>query len=260
MSENTTNWGPMDADKREAINRALLPEDGEGKSGEEKGEEKPLVPKAVSASVAGIWVGMVSLILFLRLFAVSDWKWTVAAELVDSFNFDDAISIFMGTLFERPHITAAFVALMLPLGIFRDYWLARAHALKTRANNWFVIAGLIATLYVLVRSFGMWWALIVAVTLTLLLVTVSILWTKGRARMTLSKVGRHVGALLVAFLVYLSVAVDTPWMSKERIETETSVYYGYVLEAEPGFLKVLTMEREVLLLPDADVLSRTIEE
>lgn len=219
----------------------------------------PPLPHAKTA-VAGIWVGIVSLILVLRLFAVSGWDWRVAASLVDSFSFDDALSVFMGTLFERPHITGFIVLIALPVAIARDYWLARTHSFTSRANNGAVALGLIATLYVLVRTFHVWWTLWATIALTILLIGASLIWQKGVAHTLLSRAGRHTGAIVIAVLVYLSVTVDTPWITKEKIETEVSTYYGYVLESDPGFLKVLTDDREVLILPDPDVVARTILE
>lgn len=227
-------------------------------SGKTKTPVSPL-PNAETA-VAGIWVGVVSLILMLRLFAVSGWDWRVAASLVDSFSFDDALSIFMGTLFERPHITGFLVAVILPVVIARDYWLARTHSFKSRANNGAVALGLMAALYVLVRTFHVWWTLWATVVLTILLVGASLIWQKGVARNLLSRAGRHSGALVVAVLVYLAVTVDTPWITEEKIETEVSTYFGYVLEDNPGFLKVLTKDRDVLILPDSDVVARTLVE
>lgn len=207
---------------------------------------------------AGLAVGLISLFLFTRLFAVSHWNWSAAAALVDSFSFDDAISIAFGTLFERPLITGLLVALILPLGIFRDYWLATKNAVQTRAKNWFFILAMVATVYVLIRTFQMWWALATVLILTAILIGLSMIWKKGRGHKALSRLGKHVGLLLLAGLIILSVTVDTPWMSKERIVVNEGTIYGYVLQADPGFLKILTEDREVLILPDEDVVSRTL--
>lgn len=218
----------------------------------------PPVASQAKAAVTGLWVGVVTLVLFLRVFAVSGWNWEVAAAVIDSVNFDDAISIFLGTLFERPGITGALVAVLLPVAISRDYWLARAHALRSRASNGFVVLGLAATTYVLVRTFHMWWVVWVTAAMTVVLIIASIVWRKGIAHDIIVRVGKHMGFLLVLTLMYLSISVDTPWMSKERIDTDVSTYFGYVLENNPGFLKVLTDDHEVIILPDGDVLSRTI--
>lgn len=218
------------------------------------------IPSGAKAAVTGLWVGIVTLVLFLRLFAVAGWNWEIAASVVDSMDFDDAISIFLGTLFERPVITGILVGILLPAAVTRDYWLAQAHALKTRANNGFVIFGLIVAAYVLVRTFQMWWLVWMILAITVILIAASLIWRKGIGREILSKVGKHMGFLLAATLLYLAVSVNTPWMSKERIETDVATYYAYVLESDPGFLKVLTDDREVLIFPDSDVKSRTIIE
>lgn len=213
---------------------------------------------SIAAWTAGIWVGMISLVLVFRLFAVSDWNWEVASFLVDSFNFDDALSILMGTLFERPHITGILVAFLLPFTLFRDYWLARARAITSRTNNWFIILGLLSVVFVLVRSFSMWWVVIVAAVLSAALIVASIVWTKGMAHNTLMRIAKSLGLVTILTILYLAVAVNTPWIPQEIIETDATVHYGYVLDADPGFLRVLTDDREVLLLPDQDVISRTL--
>ncbi len=207
---------------------------------------------------AGITVGLVSLLLVLRLFAVADWNWEVAASLADSFNFDDAVSILLGTLFERPRVSGILISIALPLAFFRDYWLSRKGISSTRANNWFLIVALLATAYVLTRSFEMWWLFAVTAVLTLALITMGILVkTKGWNR-TLSRLGSHVGVLFGVALLLLASTVDTPWVERERIETDSGTMYGYVLESDPGFLKVLTEDREVLIIPDSEVTSRTL--
>ncbi|MEV7196439.1 hypothetical protein AB0N81_32265 [Streptomyces sp. NPDC093510] len=61
------------------------------------------------------------------------------------------------------------------------------------------------------------------------------------------------GAMLLG-----AATITTPWVPLERIELgHAKGLRGYVMQAEPGFLKVLTeREREFLILPDDDVRSR----
>lgn len=211
-------------------------------------------------SASGLTMGLIAILLMFRLFAVSKWNWHVATELVDSFTLDDAISIGFGTLFERPHVTGAVLALAIPLSLFHDYWLARSKDTKARAGNWFLIVGMVTIVYVLVRTFDMWWPAIVATVLTVALLAIAALWTRGKGRPLLARLGKPVGLFLAAAFLALAVSIETPWMSRERIETEGQTFYGYVLETNPGFLKILTDDREVLIMPDEDVLSRTIME
>lgn len=207
---------------------------------------------------AGITVGLVTMLLFLRLFAVARWDWTVAASLAESFNFDDAVSIALGTLFERPVITGVIISLVLPVALFRDYWLSSVKATWSRANNWFLIVALVVTAYVLTRTLGYWWVLASAVILALGLIVSSRLakkkgWSRGLAR-----IGTHLGIVVGVLLLVVATTIETPWVEEELIETKDESFYGYVLDSDPGFLKIMTVDREIVIMPDSNVISRTI--
>lgn len=215
-------------------------------------------PWFVKAGEAGITVGLLSMILVLRLFAVSDWNWGVGASLAESFNVDDALAIILGTLFERPTLSGVILAVALPLGFFREYWMARHGLTKSRANNWFTLVALIATAYVLTRTFDLWWIFATAAVLTIVFVTFAKVSRAHQWHLHLSKVGTHLGIVVGIALLIVAATIDTPWMEQERIDTKTELINGYVLEASPGFLKVMTVEREILILPDSEVTGREI--
>ncbi len=231
----------------------------QGTDAGDKQKAQPLVHDPFrKLSSSGVAAALVITLLMFRLFAVSGWDWQVATEIVDSFSVADALSIGLGTLFERPVITGALIVVALPLSLFRDYWLAQGTNTRARANNAFLVLGMLTVLVVLIRTFQMWWALVSAVLLTIVLVLIGYLWRKGTARPLLAQLGKHVGIFLAVAALILSAVIQTPWMARERIETPVEVIYGYVLENNPGFLKVLTDDREVIILPDVDVTSRTI--
>lgn len=209
---------------------------------------------------AGITVGLVAMILVLRLFAVSDWEWGVAASLSESFSIDDALSIVLGTLFERPQLSGVILSVALPFALFREYWLRKHGLTKTRANNWFTIVILIAVSYVLLRTFHMWWTAAISLALLVLLFAAGPISKRFNLHVSLAKVGTHVGILVGVALLVIASAIDTPWVENERIETTSGVVEGYVLDASPGFLKVMTDDREILILTDSEVTSRTILE
>ena len=213
---------------------------------------------AKTGGEAGITVGLVTLLLFLRMFAVADWNWTVVASLTESFNFDDAFSILLGTLFERPTICGILIAIALPLAIYRDYWLSKRDLGKTRANNWFIIVVLLATAYVLTRTLHMWWVIVWSVALTALLILVSKLAKRKGWRRQVARLGTHVGIVIGVALLAVASTVDTPWVEREQIVLQEETIYGYVLDSDPGFLKIMTDDREILITPDSDVVSRTI--
>lgn len=215
-------------------------------------------PWFIKAGEAGITVGLLSMILVLRLFAVADWDWEVGASLAESFNVDDALAIILGTLFERPTLSGTIIAVALPLGFFREYWMAKYGLTKSRANNWFTLVALFATGYVLTRTFDLWWIFATAAFLTVAFIAFAKISKAHQWHIQLSKVGTHLGILVGMALLVVAATIDTPWMEQEQIDTKTEAITGYVLEASPGFLKIMTDEREILILPDSEVTSREI--
>ena len=274
----STNSQPTNTDAQPG--HAATPEDAHGvvadmwadKGGELTAEEKATAKKAReealdaasadpvfrTASEAGLTVGLLALLLFLRVFAVARWNWSVAASLAESFNFDDAASIMLGTLFERPVVSGIVIVIALPLAIFRDYWLASGKFSKARTNGWFLIVALIATAYVLTRTLEHWWILSLSAVFTVVLLGASMLARQRGWSRSLARFGAHLGIAVGAILLVVASTVDTPWVERERVETQEQVLYGYVLEAQPGFLKFMTEDRQVLILPDSDVVSRTL--
>lgn len=210
-----------------------------------------------TASGAGITAGVIVLFLFLRILAVSDWNWQVAAEIADSFNFDDAISIAFGTLFERPDLTGIVITIVLPLVLFRLFILARYHGSRGSLTDWLLAVSLVATQVVLVRSFSLWWPVIAPVVLAIGLVIVYMLLKKRDTPPWFTQLGKRAGAIMVAALLVLATTVNTPWSPEEIIVTKSGQLQGYVLENTSGYLRVLTTDREVVIFTNADVISRT---
>lgn len=204
----------------------------------------------------GLTAGFVALFLFIHVLAVSGWNWNTAADIADSFNFEDSISIVFGTLFELPVLTGAFAAIILPIALFRLYWTRKTATVSSSMKNLFIVAAIGATEYVLIRSFGMWWPAITTAVIFTLLVIVSLVWVHGKAHRFIANLGKHTGILLLIGLGTLGLLVDTPWMPREHIETQDGLIQGHVLEATPGFLKVLTDDREVLIMLDSEIVSR----
>lgn len=207
-----------------------------------------------------VTAGMIVLFLFVRVLAVSDWNWDTAADVADSFNFDDSVSIAFGTLFERPHLTGIVISLILPAAMFRLYWL-RKDKERNGFADWFIVVTLALTLFVIVNSFSIWWPIYVSGVLLVLFAIASFFLDRGRGRKFFSRLGKHAGtALLVAMLV-ISLTINTPWMPMEKIETTNhGTIYGYVLETDPGFLKIMAENREVTIVTTAEVQSRTVYE
>lgn len=206
---------------------------------------------------AGVTAGVIVLFLFLRILAVSDWNWEVAAEIAESFDFDDAVPIVFGTLFERPYLTGAIVTLVMPLALFRIFIMQRRDSLRLAFTDVLVVVCLVATQIVLVRSFSLWWTVIAPVAITVALVIVFLIVHKRGGRGWMTRLGKHAGSILVLAILFLAVTVKTPWSPEETIETDSGTIKGYVLETTPGFVRVLTVDREVKILNDSEIKRRT---
>ena len=204
----------------------------------------------------GLTAGFLAVFLFIHVLAVSGWKWETAADIADSFNFDDSISIVFGTLFELPVATGLITSLILPIVIFRIYWTRKNEQLAALIKDLFIAGGILSTQYVLINSFNMWWPTVLGLILLVILLILSRVWVKGKGAKFIANIGRHVGTLLLLCLVVLGLVVDTPWMPRERLETNDGVMTGHVLEVTPGFVKLLTDDREVVILISGDVKSR----
>ncbi len=208
----------------------------------------------------GITAGFLAVFLFIHVLAVSGWKWETAADIADSFDFDDSISIIFGTIFELPIATGFITAIILPIVVFRIYWTRKDARTGALIKDLFIAGGILSTQYVLIHSFDMWWPTVLGLVLLVLLLILSRIWVRGKGAKFISNLGRHVGTLLLLSLVILGLVVDTPWMPRERLETSDGVMTGHVLEVTPGFVKLLTDDREVVILISGDVKSReTIE-
>lgn len=206
--------------------------------------------------IGTVTAALVAVFLFVRVLAVSKWDWGVASDIADSFDFDDAVSIFFGTLFELPIATGIIVSVVLPLSIFRMFWLSRHRDRSGTITDIFVIITLAVTLFVLIRSYAMWWPLVIVIIVTAGLITAALLPEDARVRKVLSRLGRNTGVLLVVSLMVLAVTVSAPWMSREEITYQGKAIHGYVLDENAGFVKVLTDSHEVLYLKVSDIEER----
>ncbi|MFF0742427.1 hypothetical protein ACFYVL_18705 [Streptomyces sp. NPDC004111] len=124
-----------------------------------------------------------------------------------------------------------------------------------------VLAGV--TAYIL--SFHAWWLLPLSVAVTALMAGLGAVTRGGHGQVGAASrwAGKHLmGLVMAAVVVTLLVSaavVRTPWMPLERVEVKerSAPLIGYVLEAEPGFLKFMTeKDRHFLILNEGDVKSR----
>lgn len=208
------------------------------------------------AKGAGVTAIVVAMALFIRIMAVSGWDWDTAAELAEAFDFDDAVPIFFGTLFELPHLTGLAAAILLPLSAYRLYTIQHSKDKFAKITDWLIIVILAIILFVLVNSYNMWWPIILLVVFSAAISIFVSFVHRGHVLSLLDKVSRRTGTILVIFLLILSVVVTTPWNTREEIGTTKGPIHGHVIEVTPGFVKVLTDDREVKVLLTNDITYR----
>ena len=221
-------------------------------------EQEPERSAGAGATV-GLSAGLVTMFLLLRLLAVSGWDWAHAGAIADSFDFSDAIPIVLGTLFSAPDFTGALIAVLLPLAAIGMLWPGvrrqRPHLLAAVM----LVAALIGGAVAFAHTYHSWWILIAAAIIGAAVSALYALFTHGRVHRAVQWVLRSVGMLTVLAAFVLAVVADTPWMSREHLElTGDRAIEGYVLDVSPGFVKLITDDRDVDIIPTGDIESRTI--
>lgn len=204
------------------------------------------------AAVAGVF-------LVLRMLAVAHWDWHSVATIADTFDFSDAFPIAFGTVAGQPVLTGVFVALLLPPVAMRCLWPAERHR-GTVSVDLILSAVLLVTIAIsMTVTFDNPWTLVGAAVFGLLITTARLWWRRtGVIADLVVSLTRRLGMIAAGAVLILAAVNDAPWVSEERIHTDHGVIDGYVLEAEPGFLHVLTENRDVIIIPDSTVSEREI--
>lgn len=206
----------------------------------------------------GLGAGVAVLFLLLRLFAVSGWNWQTAAAVVDTVNFDDAISIVFGTLFARPEVTSVLVMVLFPLSIVAILWPLSGHR-RWQLSSVLTIATFGAVTVSLVSTMREWWLPAGMVIVAVVVIVLRRVWHSGAGHQVIAFLTRSIGWLALAAVLLLAVIVDTPWVVRERIVTQDETLDGYVMQVQPGFLKILKeSNREFVIIESGSVRSRTI--
>ncbi|PIF04962.1 MAG: hypothetical protein CSA63_00220 [Propionibacterium sp.] len=205
----------------------------------------------------GVVSGAVLFIL-LRILAVAHWDWTVAGLIAESMHFHDAIGIVLGTLFWRADMTAVAVMVLTPVAAVSLIWRIK-HRRPAQIAVVFALPLLVAATVSLTASQHMWWLPLGVVVLFVVLLLLWKYWGTEKGKRAFQRLLLATGALVAVWLFLFAVLIDTPWVGREHIEiTDRGVVDGYVLEVEPGFVKVLAEEpREISFVLPADIESRT---
>ena len=206
-----------------------------------------------SSRDVGLTAIVITAVLFLRIMAVAGWKWETAAELADSFDFSDAVPIFFGTLLELPIVTGIAAAIILPLAGYRLFLISRTAPVSRRILDWLIIALTVVLLFVLWHSYAMWWPAALAAATSLAVFLFVRFVHHGAVLNDLKAISRRVGTLVLILLLVLAVFVRTPWNPREEIGINGEVVHGHVVETSPGFLKILTDDRELIIVLSGDV-------
>lgn len=206
----------------------------------------------------GTTAGVAVLFLILRLLAISGWDWSTVGAVADTFSFSDAPAIFLGTLLGSPTLTGILLGVLLPLSVVRLAWPVSAGGQQITAAGLLLPVALLASTAAWVGSFHAIWVVVLALGVALVAVLARLLARHGRAHDIVVHLIRSVGLFAVAGFLALAVLVDTPWMSHERIVLDDSTIEGYVLSTDSNFVRILTDEREVIIVQSWDVQSRTI--
>nr|AFJ68083.1 hypothetical protein [Streptomyces nobilis] len=212
------------------------------------------------------------LFLVLRLFAVSGYDWHTAFAVLHTMDVDDSVSIVMGTLMADPLAAAVYLALLTPLAVLW-LWLSLREARQLDAGDpaqgrptrpgpksgILLLLGALVPLGAYVWSFHAWWLPLTALAVGIVLFAIG-RGTKadGRLQQLARWTGRRLGMLILVGWLLAAATVRTPWVPLERIDLRDGAHLrGYVLQAEPGFLKLLTEHRrDFRILTDQEVGSR----
>lgn len=146
--------------------------------------------------------------------------------------------------------------MLLPLTLINLVWSATPARGRTFPRLLLPLAVLVASATWLLSFAGAWFFAVAAVT-AVLVTGVRVAWRRGRGSQLIHQLLRRVGTLSVCALLVLAVAVQTPWMSHERVSTTDGPVTGYIVDDEPGFVKVLTENRDIII-DTADVTGREL--
>lgn len=145
---------------------------------------------------------------------------------------------------------------LFPLTAIRLVW--PIHDRGRILPNVLLLAACAVCMLALVITFREWWLPVGVLVVAAVAIVVRLAWRSGIGFRGVTFVMRSIGVTALAGVLLLAAVVTAPWVPKEHSRTDTEVITGYVLKAEPGFLKILTQDtRELAIVPAADVKSRS---
>ncbi|KKZ73544.1 hypothetical protein VO63_12425 [Streptomyces showdoensis] len=211
------------------------------------------------------------LFLLLRLFAVAGYEWHTAFAVLHTVDLNDSLGIVLGTVMASSVISAVFIAALTPVALvsllesrrgFEEAKRREREGAEHRApdlTGTVLLTILLVMMVAYLWSFDAWWLpLIAAATTVVYFALAHGARAEGKRRRAALWAGRHLGVLLLVGLLVGAATSRTPWVPLEEIGLrDGAVLRGYVMQDEPGSLKVLTeKDRDFLILMDPDVASR----
>lgn len=190
--------------------------------------------------------------LILRIFAVSGYSWETAFLVSTTISVNDGLAILFGSLMAGHLLVELLLGLVMPLLVAGVVWGPR----NERPVMLLAATVSLVVLVTITASFKTWWLPVTSVVVLVAFMLVRRL-PKGRPlRRGLSAVVvRASGVAAVAVLV-IAAFQQTPWVPQEEIETTDGTIHGHVLSVDSGYLNVLTVDREFVILISGDVISR----
>ncbi|MFT0846247.1 hypothetical protein VR010_00645 [Actinomycetaceae bacterium L2_0104] len=177
--------------------------------------------------------------------------------MAETSDFNDALPIVFGTLFAEPMLAGALLAVLFSLSIVELVWPVIPRKTWSFSLLLFPAALAVAAFTWIVSFQKAWFVLLILGTVSVVVI-LRLFWRRGIGHKAMMELLRRIGLLAVGALLFLAIAVETPWMSREEIVTVEETLHGHVLKAEAGFIRVLTDDREVLIFNSSDVISRQI--
>ncbi len=206
--------------------------------------------------------GAVVAVMFvlLRLLAVARWDWPTVAAVADTFNFADSFAIAFGTIAAQPWATGILTAILLPLVLIRLLWPRPEHRGQVEISTILAAVAFGVIAFTMTVTYRNPWTLVGAAGFGLIMVLIRLFARDGRLRRWALAATGQIALIASVGVLVVAVVDDVPWMAQERITTtsEHGTFDGYVLEAAPGFVHILTHDRKVLILPSSSVTAREI--
>lgn len=225
-------------------------ETGDERPGASAQDRAPRSSRFAGAAANGATWGVA--FLTLRIFAVSGYDWDTAFLVSTTLGLNDGLALVFGSLIAEHVLTATLLIGVLPL-LFAGYlWGPREH----RAAVLLLSALSFVVLVALTSSFSSWWLPVGAAAVFGMIALIHTLPSQRPLRHALATAMARVGSVAAVGVLLLAALGQTPWVPHEVIETTDGTVSGYVLSVDPGFLNVLTDEREFMILLSGNVLSR----